>query len=120
MSKNTTWQIEGLKKFNKLKENIETDVVIVGGGLAGFWSAYLLSKTGKKVIVIDCGRVGQGATLYTTAWLTQSIDTDLSELIDIYGKRTAKLAWEAGSEAIDQVESVIKLENIECEFERAN
>ena len=119
MKTKNTWDIERTVRLPQLKENIQKDVVIIGAGLAGLWSAYQLSKKGLSVAVIDCNKVGQGTTLYTTAFITQDIDTDLSELVDIYGKRTTKLAWQAGKEAIDLIEKVIVEEKIDCEFKRS-
>ncbi|MES2214329.1 MAG: FAD-binding oxidoreductase [Patescibacteria group bacterium] len=114
----SAWEIEGFERYSKLKEDKTADVVIVGGGLAGMWSAYLLSKAGKKVVLIEKDRVGRGETLYTTAFITQMIDTDLVDLIDIFGKKDARLSWQAGIDAIDLIESVIREESIECDFKR--
>ncbi|MDB5266247.1 MAG: dependent oxidoreductase [Parcubacteria group bacterium] len=116
----SAWEIEGFERYSKLKEDTEADVAIIGGGMAGMWAAYLLSKEGKKVVLIEKDRVGRGETLYTTAFITEEIDTDLVDLLDIFGKKDARLSWQAGREAIDLIESVIKEENIDCEFERGS
>ena len=49
-------------KFDKLNKNIATDVVIVGGGIAGLSIAYILSKTDMDVAVLDDGYIGSGET----------------------------------------------------------
>jgi heterodisulfide reductase subunit A-like polyferredoxin len=50
------------------------DVVIVGGGIAGLTTAYLLSKSGKKVVVIKDGYLASGETGRTTAHITYALD----------------------------------------------
>jgi hypothetical protein len=45
--------LNGPLRFNKLTENLSTDVVVVGGGIAGMTTAYLLSKAGKRVALLE-------------------------------------------------------------------
>lgn len=111
------WEIS-ISKFGKLTEDRMADVCIVGGGLAGAWCAYYLSKAGRRVIMLEADRVGQGATGYTTAFLTHLIDTDLPDLVRAFGTRAAKLIWQSHAEAIDRIERVAKDERIDCEFMR--
>jgi glycine/D-amino acid oxidase-like deaminating enzyme len=114
----SAWDIAGIPTFDKLKKDVTADVAIVGGGLAGFWCAYLLAQEGKRVVVLEKGRVGNGVTLFTTAFITQSIDTSLTELEKIFGRSTAEKVWNAGAKSIDLIEKVIKKEGIDCEFKR--
>lgn len=112
-----TWEIK-LPSFNKLKKDTTADVVIIGGGLAGLWCAYLLSKAGKHVIVLEKDRVGMSTTANTTAFLNQSIDTSLTELKDIYSEDIAGDVWQSHREALNLIEELISSERIECEFDR--
>ena len=57
-------------KYDKLNKNISADVVIDGGGIAGLTTAYILSKAGKRVAVLDDGYIGSGETGHTTAHIT--------------------------------------------------
>jgi glycine/D-amino acid oxidase-like deaminating enzyme len=104
--------------FPKLENNLSCDVVIVGAGLVGIMTAYMLRKAGRKVVVLEKKKIGSGATEYTTAFITQQIDTDLSELVSLFGEEKAKLVWQSGGEAIDLIERIVKEENIDCEFMR--
>ena len=61
-------------KFNKLTENLSTDIVIVGGGIAGMTTAYLLSQAGKRVALMDDGYIASGETGRTTAHITHALD----------------------------------------------
>ena len=100
---------------------IRTDVAIIGGGLVGVITAYLLAKLGKKVSVFESNNaLGNGATSYTTAFLTKSIDTSLPELINLYGSKKAKQVWESGQNAIISYEDIIKKEKIDCNYNRSS
>src|SRR5476649_2836060 len=79
---------------NPLKENLETDVVIVGGGLAGLSVAYCLTQSGKKVILIEDGFIGSGETGRTTAHLVTALDDRYYNLERIFGDEKTKLIAE--------------------------
>ena len=118
MKKVSTWQISGRQgKYSTLNKDLKVDVLIVGAGITGTTTAYLLSTSGKKVALIEKGVIGRdSATAVTTAFITRVTDTDLTTLADIYDKKTAKLVWEAGQAAVDFIEKTVKREKIECEF----
>lgn len=110
------WEIDGIKEHPSLGSDMEADVAIVGGGLAGVWLSYLLSKGGKKVVLIDKDRLGRSETMYTTALITQVIDTDLSDLRSMFGDKRARLSWQAGAEALSMIEEAVDEEGVECDF----
>lgn len=102
----------------QLTENLKTDVVIVGGGLAGIFCSYLLAKEGKKVVLLEKNRIGSGQTGYTTAFITYVVDSTLSKMSTAFGEENAKLVWDAGRTAIAEMERIISREKIECDFLR--
>jgi glycine/D-amino acid oxidase-like deaminating enzyme/nitrite reductase/ring-hydroxylating ferredoxin subunit len=102
----------------KLGRNISVDTVIVGGGLAGMTTAYLLSKAGNKVAVVDDGSIGSGETGRTTAHIAAALDDRYYEIEKLHGKRGAKIAAESHSGAIGMVELIVRDERIGCDFER--
>jgi ribulose 1,5-bisphosphate synthetase/thiazole synthase len=55
-----------------LDKNINADVCIVGAGIAGMTSAYLLAREGKSVVLLDKSQIGSGETAYTTAHISMS------------------------------------------------
>ncbi|MBA3550606.1 FAD-binding oxidoreductase [Patescibacteria group bacterium] len=115
----TTWR-KTVTEIDKpaLQSNVSCDVAIVGGGITGITTAYLLTKAGKKVVLIEKDDIRGDATAHTTAFLTHVIDTDLQDLIKIFGKENAHNVWQSHKEAIDQIEKIIQEEKIDCEFTR--
>jgi glycine/D-amino acid oxidase-like deaminating enzyme/nitrite reductase/ring-hydroxylating ferredoxin subunit len=113
------WQAsaEGLQN-DSLAESIETDVCIIGGGISGLTTAYLLTKAGKNVIVVDDGTIGGGETARTTAHLSNALDDRIYRIVDWHGEEKARLAVESHAQAIDEIERIVRTENIECDFTR--
>ncbi len=94
------------------------DVVVVGGGIAGMSTAYLLARDKVNVIVLDDGPIGGGETERTTAHLASALDDGFFQLEKLHGAQGARLAWESHSIAIDVIESLVDEEGIDCSFTR--
>ncbi|MDZ4183541.1 MAG: FAD-dependent oxidoreductase [Desulfuromonadales bacterium] len=101
-----------------LSENMDADVCIVGAGIAGMTTAYLLARAGKEVIVLDDGHIGGGMTERTTAHLANAMDDRYFEIEYLHGEKGALLAAESHTAAIARIEAIIVAEGIDCEFER--
>jgi glycine/D-amino acid oxidase-like deaminating enzyme len=108
------------KNYPKLEQNLTVDVAIIGGGLAGINTAYHLTKSGLKVAVLEKDQIGSGATGYTTAMITQIIDTSLTDLKDIYGLEKAKEIVKAKRQSVDMIAQVVEDEKLDCEFMRCS
>ncbi|HYE64538.1 MAG TPA: FAD-dependent oxidoreductase [Pyrinomonadaceae bacterium] len=109
---------EEIPADGKLTKDARADVCVVGAGIAGMTTAYLLAREGKQVIVLDDGPIGGGMTGRTTAHLVNALDDRFYELERLHGERGARLAARSHSAAIDRIEAIVKTEGIECEFER--
>jgi len=120
--KNQTFWLESKPStpFGKLQRDSDTDVLIIGAGIAGLTTAYCLLKTGKKVIVLDDGPIASGESGRTTAHLTCALDDRYYDLEDIFGKEKAKLAAESHMEAVKFIQNTVRLENIDCHFKTVN
>ncbi|MEO7971107.1 MAG: FAD-dependent oxidoreductase [bacterium] len=101
-----------------LTERVTADVCIVGAGIAGMTTAYLLAREGKSVVVLDDGAIGGGMTGRTTAHLVNALDDRYFELERLHGEDGARLAAQSHTAAIDKVEEIVNEEKIACEFER--
>ncbi len=102
--------------FPILDGTLEVDVAIVGGGIAGISTAYQLTQAGKKVALVEMGRIGEGATGWTTAFVTWVTDASLQHLKDTRGPEAAALAWASSRRARQEIERIIQAEKIDCEF----
>jgi glycine/D-amino acid oxidase-like deaminating enzyme len=94
------------------------DVCIVGAGVAGLTTAYLLAQADRSVVLLDDGPVAGGQSQRTTAHLSNALDDRYFELEKIHGEEGARLAAESHSAAIDKIESVVNLEGMDCDFSR--
>ncbi|HUP20502.1 MAG TPA: FAD-dependent oxidoreductase, partial [Gemmatimonadota bacterium] len=101
-----------------LEEDVAADVCVVGAGIAGITTAYLLAREGRTVVVLDDGPVGGGETSRTTAHLSSVLDDRYFELERLHGAEGARRAAESHAAAIDRIERIVADEGIECGFER--
>src|SRR5262245_52695721 len=104
-------------RFSALKEDIAVDVLIAGAGITGITAAYLLTRAGRSVALIDKERCLGGETSFTTAHLTCVTDTRLSELVKTFGRNHAQAAWDAQLAAIDTIDRITGREQIKCQFD---
>src|SRR6476619_6491579 len=101
-----------------LTEDVQTNVCIVGAGIAGMTTAYLLAKDGLSVVVVDDGPIAGGETGRTTAHLSFALDDRYTELERLHGERGSRLAAESHKAAVDRIEQIVSEEKIDCDFER--
>lgn len=107
-------------KFDKreeLKGDIKTDVLIIGAGIAGILTGYLLKKSGKEVVIIDKAEIASGNTRNTTAKITSQHDLIYNKLIQEFGEEKAKQYARANELAIRKYREIIEERKIECDFE---
>jgi glycine/D-amino acid oxidase-like deaminating enzyme/nitrite reductase/ring-hydroxylating ferredoxin subunit len=103
-----------------LTTDARADVCVVGAGIAGVTTAYLLTREGKSVIVLDAGPVGGGQTERTTAHLASAIDDRYIEIERLHGQEGARCAAESHCEAINSIEEIADRERIACDFARVD
>lgn len=104
--------------FPQLLDHSEADVCVIGAGISGLTTAYMLLKRGRTVTVVDDGKIGSGETGRTSAHLANGLDDRYFELERLHGRDGARMAAESHTQAIELIETICDEENIECEFER--
>jgi glycine/D-amino acid oxidase-like deaminating enzyme/nitrite reductase/ring-hydroxylating ferredoxin subunit len=105
-------------QFQPLTQDMRVNVCIVGAGIAGLTTAYLLARAGRAVVVIDDGPIGGGETSRTTAHLTAALDDRYYEIEKMHGEEGARTAAESHMSAIHRIETIASMEDIECDFQR--
>ena len=104
-----------LPQFDKLRSDLKTDVLIIGGGLAGVLCAYKLSQAGVDCALVETDCIGCGITKNTTAKLTSQHGLIYDKLIREFGVDRARLYLEANQGALEEYRSLCR--NINCDFE---
>ena len=102
---------------SRLKESIRTDICIIGAGIAGLTTAFLLGREGRSVVVVDDGMIGGGMTGRTTAHLSNAYDDRYVEIERLHGAEPSRLTAESHSAAIEKIAEIVAGEKIECDFE---
>lgn len=105
-----------LPQFPTLEGDVKTDVLIIGGGMAGILCAYFLQEQGVDYILVEGRTICSGITKNTTAKLTALHGLIYDRLLKQMGAEKAKMYLDANQEALRQYESLCR--NMDCEFER--
>lgn len=114
------WQKDKLNQRNYLHGNLSTDVVIVGGGMAGILCGYLLKENNIRCAIIEQGKIAQGQTGRTTAKITIQHNIIYSKLVREFGFDTAQKYAKANIEALKNYHRIISQNNIKCHYQKCN
>jgi glycine/D-amino acid oxidase-like deaminating enzyme/nitrite reductase/ring-hydroxylating ferredoxin subunit len=106
--------------YPELKGDIEVDVAVVGGGIAGINAAYFLALDGKRVAVIESSRIASGTSGNTTAKITSQHSLKYAFLKKYFGIESAKIYGDSNQWAIEEFERIIREEKIDCDFTRTS
>ena len=101
--------------FPRLEHDLKTDVLIIGGGLAGILCAYRLAQSGVDYTLIEADRIYHGVTRNTTAKITSQHGLIYGKLLREFGVETARKYWEVNEAAIREYRKLAG--TVECDFE---
>lgn len=118
MNNSSIW-LKGIKTklLPQLKENITTDVLIIGGGITGITTAFYLKDTKLNITIIDSNKIAHGTTAKTTGKLTYLQDSLLNKIKNNYGYNATTNYINSQKDAINLVKNNILEYNIKCNFE---
>lgn len=106
-----------IPKRNPLSGNKRTEVVVIGGGMAGILTAFYLQRQGIHVVVLEANRIGSGQSGFTTAKITSQHNLIYQKLEKTVGKETARLYGRANQLAVEEYGKLIGHYNIPCHYE---
>lgn len=117
----STWESShDQREFPPLRGTSETGTCIVGAGMAGMTTAYLLARSGQKVVVLDDNAVGGGETGQTTAHLASANDDYFHDIEQLHGEEAARLTYQSHQAAIERIGEIAAGEGIACDYERVD
>jgi glycine/D-amino acid oxidase-like deaminating enzyme len=105
--------------YPSLSGDVRVDVAVLGGGIAGITTAYLLKEAGiLSVAVIEANRIISGVTGHTTAKVTSQHQLIYDRLISKFGKEQAQQYADSNQAAIEKIAELVSSKNIDCDFMR--
>ncbi|MFB1049377.1 FAD-dependent oxidoreductase [Paraliobacillus sp. JSM ZJ581] len=116
MKKESYWYNTHIASFPPISKDMQADVTIVGGGISGITTAYLLAKENINVVLIEADQLISGTTGHTTAKITAQHGLIYDELIQHFGKEKAKQYYTAQVQALQQIKKLINEHQISCDF----
>ena len=105
-----------LPRFDTLDQDLKTDVLIIGGGIAGLLCAYSLKQAGVDCVLVEAKQICSGITKNTTAKITLQHGLIYDKLIRTFGLTAAKLYLKANWSALELYAELSQ--TIDCDFQR--
>src|SRR5690554_6837349 len=102
--------------FPQLRNELEVDVAIIGGGITGITTAQLLKQEGYRIAILESRSVGQGTSGQSTGNLYALTEYSNSEIVEKYDFETLKQVVESRTAALDFIQNTVQHYNIDCDF----
>lgn len=110
----------GREKAPALKGNIETDVAVIGGGMAGILTAWQLEQAGVRTVVLETDRIGGGQTQNTTAKITAQHGMFCHSFIEKKGEDTTRKYAQANKDAVEEYKRIVREKSIACDLKECD
>ncbi len=107
-----------LPSHPSVKEDLETDILVIGAGLSGLLCAYEMLKAHRQVTVVTANTVGDGACRFSTGIMNADGGPDLLRLRELIGQDNAVSWYRFAVAAVEQTEKIIKDTGSKCDFQR--
>lgn len=108
---------EELRRYGALEGDLRTDVLVIGGGMAGYLTAFRLAETGRKVTLVEGYRLFSGTTAKSTAKITYNQGEIYTTLVKNYGNETAAMYYAAQCEGMRRYYELVKRYCIDCDWQ---
>ena len=104
--------------FPKLKDGLNVDVAVLGGGIVGVTTATLLKESGFKVALVEADRIVEDVTVGTTAKISAAPNVIYERLVSNLGRNKAQKFADASMKALEKISEIVKRKSINCDFHR--
>ena len=101
--------------FQRLKTDLKTDVLVIGGGMAGLLCAYMLDRAGVDYVLVEADTIGSGITENTTAKITSQHGLIYHKLVKEFGMEKAAMYLHANEDALSRYKDLCR--GIDCDLE---
>ena len=109
------WHLQN-SKVTPCRQDMQVDVVIVGGGMAGLSAAQAWYERGKKVVLLEQFRCGSGATGKSSGFVTPNAELSLTDFSNRYSPEVAFSIWNFISSGVEDIRSNILQNNFTCDY----
>jgi gamma-glutamylputrescine oxidase len=107
----------GVARPAPLAHDVRTEVVVVGGGVAGLSCAQALSEQGRSVVVLEASTCGGGASGRSSGFITPDAEMELRDLVRSRGPESAKRLWDFAADGVDAIRQNIERNAIDCDLQ---
>lgn len=104
--------------FSSLDHDLNTDILIIGGGLSGTMVSYYLRNSGYRIAVVEKNTFGSHTTGHSTAKISILHDLIFQKIAQSYDIQQAYLYYLSNKEALNDIENIISKEKIQCDFKK--
>ena len=121
MKKKSLWS-ENINsgEIDTLKEDLNLDILIIGGGITGLSALYYLRNTNLKIALVEKDLIGSGVSSRTTGKINYLQGVIYSDLANKYSLEVAKWYFDSQKESIMEFEKIISYEKIDCDFRKVS
>ena len=115
------WQdsVNDSDKYKALDENIDVDILIIGGGITGCSTFYQFKDDNRKIALVEKNRLGSGSSSRSSAKITFLQEDIYTKLNNIFGRDKAYLYYRGEKEALKIVSNLIEEEKIDCDLKKS-
>ena len=111
------WYLNNSWKVQSLRQDISTEILVIGGGMAGITTAQAFAEKGHKVVLIEKNYCGAGASGKSSGFITPDSELSLFELEDMFGAEAGKKIWKLIGSGVTTIDNNIKKHNISCDYQ---
>ena len=106
------------KQYEYLTEDLETEVIIIGGGVTGSIVGYYFSKANIPAVILEKERVAHCSASITTSLLQYELDSNARELEEYTSLDNVIISYKLGLKALDEIDEFIKTYGNQCKYEK--